>query len=300
MNGFDDSFNRILDLSQNKFIQNFVKESRNLYNKLLNESVTGDPDIILRAKRLLDVAVLIYVTEKEVCNNTNTTYVEYGMNGSNDLDEIIEGTFCHANMRRVLESIKRYTVVKGSLTLDTNLATAIRDAIMTCNYYTKHTQFVPSVFTKLAELKKSNKPLFEKYVDEILKVEVSPENPEDFKIVLHSGFKKAWMLGFGPSLKSTDEDGVFICELRFHIKNFLIYYGIKYTESKRFGESNSDCASILTNRNMSKKPSSGGKSSRRRKAYKTTRRNNKNKNKKQYRRKRHTKKYKKSHRRSRR
>jgi hypothetical protein len=47
-------------------------------------------------------------------------------------------------------------------------------------------------------------------------------------------------------------------------------------------------------------PQGGGRSSRRRKAYKTTRRNTKNKNKKQYRRKRHTKKYNKSHRRSRR
>ena len=46
--------------------------------------------------------------------------------------------------------------------------------------------------------------------------------------------------------------------------------------------------------------SAGGRSSRRRKAYKTTRRNNKNKNKKQYRRKRHTKRCKKSHRKSRR
>ena len=42
------------------------------------------------------------------------------------------------------------------------------------------------------------------------------------------------------------------------------------------------------------------KTKRNRKAYKTTRRNNKNKNKKQYRIKRHTKRYKKSHRRSRR
>ena len=190
MSGFDESFNRILDLSQNnKMITFFVEESRNLYNRLLSESGSTDSDGIPRAKRLLDVAVLIYVTEKEVCNNMDTTYGEYGRKGSSDPSEIDERTFCHANMRRVLESIKRYTE-KGSLTLDTNLATAIRDAIMTCNYYTKPTQSVPDVFTKLAELKQSNESLFEKYVDEILEVEVNPENQLEFKIVLHSGFKK--------------------------------------------------------------------------------------------------------------
>ena len=207
---------------------------------------------------------------------------------------------CGKNMVRVLDSIRRLDQTGNTVTYENNLIDIIRNAVRTGCYSDLESKEFSTQINELANLKKSNKSLFEKYVDEILKIEVSPLNPKEFKIVLHSGFKKAWMLGFGPSLKSTDEDGVFICKLRFHIKNFLIYYVIKYTESKRFGESNSDCASILTNRNMSKKPSSGGKSSRRRKAYKTTRRNNKNKNKKQYRRKRHTKKYKKSHRRSRR
>ena len=340
MSGFDESFNRILDLSQNnKMITFFVEESRNLYNRLLSESGSTDSDGIPRAKRLLDVAVLIYVTEKEVCNNMDTTYGEYGRKGSSDPSEIDERTFCHANMRRVLESIKRYTE-KGSLTLDTNLATAIRDAIMTCNYYTKPTQSVPDVFTKLAELKQSNESLFEKYVDEILEVEVNPENQLEFKIVLHSGFKKR-VLGIrpGPSPKSNDTDGLFICNLGIQIAAFLQYYNIKYTESKRYDELNRQCRNALLeliphSNTLSpiKKiglpnappPSSlmlpgpeynkylsvsnqataslakGGRSSRRRKVYKTTRRNNKNKNKKHYKRKRHTKKYKKSHRKSRR
>ena len=211
-----------------------------------------------------------------------------------------DGLECGENMVRVLDSIRRLDQTGNTVTYEINLIDIIRNAVRTgCYSDGESTEFSKQI-NELAKLKKSNEPLFEKYVDEILKIEVSPVNTNEFKIVLHSGFKKAWMLGFGPSLKSTDEDGVFICNLRRYIRDFLIHYKIKYTESKRFGESNSDCASILTNRNMSKKPSSGGRSSRRRKAYKTTRRNNKNKNKKQYRRKRHTKKYKKSHRKSRR
>ena len=49
MSGFDDSFKRILSQSQNdKFIQDFVVESRNLYNRLLSESGSTDSDGILR------------------------------------------------------------------------------------------------------------------------------------------------------------------------------------------------------------------------------------------------------------
>jgi len=298
MSDFDNNFNGILSLSRDpRLIGSFIEKSRILY---YNRFGSDDSDKILNAKRLLDVAVLIYVTEKEVCNNMDTTYGSYGRKGAFNTDEITENTFCHANMRRVLESIKRYTDENGILTLDANLVTAIRDAIMTCNYYKTSTQKdIPEVFTNLANLnlKEKNSVLFEKYVGEILKIEVDPKKPKEFKIVLHSGFQKK-VLGMrpGPSPKNNDTDGVFICKLRAAILAFLEFYNIKYYKSERFDDFDSECLDAITNEVL---PVGGG-SSRRRKAYKTTRRNNKNKNKKQYRRKRHTKRCKKSHRRSRR
>ena len=81
-----------------------------------------------------------------------------------------------------------------------------------------------------------------KHVDEILKVEVSPENPTDFKIVLHSGFQKR-VLGIrpGPSPISSDTDGVFICKLREAIIKFLVYYNISYKKSERFAQFDQEC-----------------------------------------------------------
>lgn len=349
MSGFDHNFNRILSLSKNpKGIGNFIEESRFLYYNGLNEFGSDDSDKILIAKRLLDVAVLIYVTEKVVCNNMDTTYADYGRKkASSNLDEIKEKTFCHANMRRVLESIKRYTDKGEILTLDANLVTAIRDAIMTCNYYkTITTTDIPNVFTDLANLKKDNETLFKKYVDKILEATSNPNNPGKFKIVLHSGFqKKVFGRRPGPSPNSTDQDGVFICKLRKAIVAFLKFYKIKFELTDRFEKFDEDCDNAiinattlqdssqsshnpvnantvlpeagqqgslmlnepdyneylrLSNMATAKLSSTGGRSSRRIKAYKTIRRNNKYKNKKHYIKKRHTKRCKKSHRKSRR
>lgn len=214
-----------------------------------------------------------------------------------------EGLECGINMVRVLDSIKRLNPNGNTVTYDNILIEIIRNAVRTGCYSDGKSNEFSTKINILAELKQSNNPLFEKYVDEILKIEVSPENPKDFKIVLHSGFQKR-VLGIrpGPSPIASDTDGVFICKLRKAIIDFLEYYGIKNEKSDRFTQFNNDCKTAVASSSLRRQ--GGGykrnKTKRNRKAYKTIRRNNKNKNKKQYRRKRHTKKYKKSHRKSRR
>jgi hypothetical protein len=251
-----------------------------------------------------------------------------------------EGLECGINMVRVLDSIKRYNNVFNNITYDNDLIKIIQDAVITgCDSDGKSTDF-SNVINDLANLKKENKDdaLFKKYVDEILEAKSNPDNPGKFKFVLHSGFKQRILgMRLGPSPKSSDEEGVFICNLGLLIAKFLQYYNIKFTKSKRYDELNRQCLNALLELipfsktlstikkiespnapppsslmlsgpqynkyiDLSKQATAnfanGGRSSRRRKAYKTTRR--KNKNKKQYRRKRHTKRCKKSHRRSRR
>jgi len=224
-----------------------------------------------------------------------------------------EGLDCGRNMVRILDTIELYNRMfsfkvnlfgvlvypKFKVSINENIHTLlaiIRNAIKTCCYFQHNTPDIPDtpdipeVFTNLVLLKKEDEPLFKKYVDEILEDKEDAVNLQESVFVLHSGFKKAWMLGYGPKPKSNDKDGVFICKLRSYIRLFLIHYRIKYDESERFASFNVDCANALSQ--------DGGRSSRRRKAYKTTRRNNKNK--KQYRRKRHTKRCKKPHHKSRR
>jgi hypothetical protein len=179
-----------------------------------------------------------------------------------------------------------------------NLLAIIRNAIKTCCYFTRDTPDIPTVFTSLVLLKEAN-DLFQEYVDEILEDKKDADKLSESMFVIHSGFKKAWMLGFGPS--PNDKDGKFICKLRIAIKDFLSHYNIKYSfsDGERFNRLTTECNKATTI-SYPISPQEGGRSSRRRNAYKTTRRNNKNKNKNHYKRKRHTKKYKKSHRRSRR
>jgi hypothetical protein len=218
---------------------------------------------------------------------------------------------CRDNIIRVLDCIKKinkHGQEKDQVTYDEDLVAIIRDAIKTCCYYKSNEEIPFEGFRELVLLKEDNPYLFQECVDEILKTKVIPgryDNPT-FKFVLHPGFQER-ILGVRPghSPKSNDKKGLLLCKLRFFIRNFLFYYRIEFTQNERFAKFRRDCIKAMDDskykydEDLVELPD-GGRSSRRRKAYKTTRRNNKNKNKKQYRRKRHTKRCKKSHRRSRR
>lgn len=281
-----------------------LRERLRLTEKILEESECDkDQNKILclpHYKYMLELSIKIYKKE----NLTIDGKLECQWSKLN---------WCRDNIIRVLKCIRKINKHGQDedkvITYDEDLVAIIKNAIKTCCYFKHDTPDIPEGFKELVLLKEANNALFQECVDEILKTVVMPGRyTPTYNFVLHPGFQKR-ILGIrpGPSPKVDDEKGLFLCKLRFFIRSFLVHYKIKFTQNERFAKFHDDCIKAIEESGY--KPSEslpalpeqeGGRSSRRRKVYKTTRRNNKNKNKKHYKRKRHTKRCKKSHRRSRR
>ena len=275
-----DPMKRIRQLSKNidphkgspPGIENFTEKSRELYREMEAQiSDTAAKQSI--CDQLLELAEIIYTTEKTACN--------FERNYSTDTGSIstLESSFyCGQNVKRILDSIKRCSEKGTKIEKYNDIQRRAIMSAITRQYSCRDVeekvegekklirQFtvadVPKVVANLKALKKSRDErdtYFQEQCKELVEfkeVHSNGSNERKYTILLHSGFqKRVFKFRPGPSPISSDTDGVFICKLRKAIIEFLVYYKINYEKSERFDKFNEDCDKV-TRPNTDLQPSS--------------------------------------------
>ena len=217
--------------------------------------------------QLLELAEIIYTTEKTACN--------FERNYSSSISNLESSFYCGQDVKRILDSIKRCVDNEIEIKQYNDIQRrAIMKAITrqySCDDVKDKVEGeiklirkctvddVPEVVNALKilreNLKKDRKekdkkePKKDKYFEEQCKelvefkeVPSNGSNERKYTILLHSGFqKRVFNFRPGPSPISSDTDGVFICRLRKAIIKFLDDYKIKYEKSDRFDNFDEAC-----------------------------------------------------------